>query len=59
MEWTLVIFIYAGMLAKGDSVALQTLPGWTSKATCEQAGRELDPLVRTTTKELRFVCVKR
>lgn len=59
MEWTLVIFIYAGMLAKGDSVALQALPGWTSKTACEQAGRDLEPLVKTTAKELRFVCVKR
>ena len=55
----MVNFIYAGMLASGDSVALITLPGWSTKAACEQAGKELEPLVRSTAKALRFVCVKR
>lgn len=59
MEWTLVIFIYAGILASGDSVALTALPGWNTKASCEQAGKELQPLVKKAAKELRFVCVKR
>ena len=58
MTWTLVIFIYAGMLAKGDSVALQTLPGWTSQASCEAAASALSPLVQGTFKEIRTVCVK-
>jgi hypothetical protein len=59
MEFILVVLIYAGAFAKGDSVALQALPGWSSRAACEQAGRELEPLVKATSKEVRFVCVKR
>ena len=58
MTWTLVVFIYAGMLAKGDSVALQTLPGWTTQASCEAAAKALSPLVSGTAKEIRTVCVK-
>lgn len=59
MEWILIALIYAGPLARGDSVALQALPGWSSQAQCQAAGKALEPLVKATAKDLRFVCIKR
>lgn len=59
MTWTLIVFIYAGMLARGDSVALLSLPNWSSEAACTKAGNALKPLVQGTAKELAFVCVSK
>lgn len=59
MTWVLVLYIYAGMLAKGDSVTLTTVEGFHSKASCETAGKAAEPLVGGSAKELRFVCLPR
>lgn len=56
MEWVLVIYIYAGMWAKGDSVAITTVP-MTSESACQTAGEKLAPLVDGSSKEVRFVCL--
>lgn len=58
-SWILVMLVYAGILAKGDSVALQTVTGFDTKARCEAAGQQLEPLVKTTAKEVRFVCLRK
>lgn len=58
-SWVLVMLVYAGILAKGDSVALQTIEGFDSKARCEAAGKQLPPLVSSSTKEVKFVCVQK
>lgn len=57
MEWVLIIYIYAGMWANGDSVALTTIP-MSSAEACAAAGRAADGLVNGSTKNVRFVCVK-
>lgn len=57
MFWTLVIYIYAGAMAQGDSVTLTSIP-MASQKVCETAGQELDSLVSGTTKVVRYVCVK-
>lgn len=56
--WTLVLFIYAGALAKGDSVAITNVPHFQSRGACEAAGAAMKPLVTSTFKELRFACVR-
>ena len=56
--WTLVIYIYAGVLAKGDSVTLNNVSGFRSEAHCAAAGSALKPLVAGSAKELRFVCLR-
>ena len=56
--WTLVLFLYAGVLSRGDSVALQTLPGFTTEATCQEAGRKSAPLIKGTIKDYKFVCLE-
>jgi len=54
----LVIYIYAGVLAKGDSVTLNNVSGFRSEAHCAAAGSALKPLVSGSAKELRFVCLR-
>lgn len=54
----LIIYIYAGMMAKGDSVALAQVPGFTSEASCQAAGKATEKFVDGSAKNHRFVCVK-
>lgn len=58
MSWILVIFVHAGMLSEKDSMALTTVSGFRSESTCQAAGKQSEALVKRTTKEVRFVCVK-
>jgi hypothetical protein len=39
MEYVLIIYIYAGALAQGDSVALTNIP-MSDKVTCEKAAND-------------------
>lgn len=57
--YTLILFIYAGVFAKGDSVALDHVEGFTSKEACVAAAQEAKKFVDGTAKEFRFVCVKK
>lgn len=57
MDWMLVLYIYAGVWAKGDSVAMATIPMATHEA-CEKAAKESDSLVKQSAKEIRYVCLK-
>jgi len=56
--WILIVYIYAGVFAKGDSVAIVSVPGFTAQATCEQAGKQTEKFVAGSAKEHRFQCVK-
>lgn len=56
--WILVLYIYAGALARGDSVSVTSIPGFSSIALCEKAGQTSKPLVSGSTKEIRFVCLQ-
>jgi len=58
MSWVLVLYIYAGVLAKGDSVTLTPVPGFKTLEACQAAGRAAAPLVANSAKDLRFVCLK-
>jgi hypothetical protein len=46
MEYVLIIFMYAGLLSEGDSVAMNNVSGFQSKELCEIAGK-------TTVKEFK------
>ena len=59
MTWVLVMYIYAGVWAKGDSVALHSIEGFSSQAACQQAGEAAKGFVKETSKEYRFVCVQK
>lgn len=53
----LVIYIYAGAFAKGDSVAIHSIPQPSLQA-CQEAGKQASSLVKASSKEFRFVCLK-
>jgi len=57
MEYVLILYIYAGALAQGDSVALTTVP-MHDKITCETAAKQAESLVARSTKVLRTSCLK-
>ena len=58
MNWILVIYIYAGALANGDSVAITHIPKFATEQECVQAGKQANGLVSGSTKVYRFVCLK-
>ena len=59
MSWILIVYIYAGVMASGDSVALTNVPGFKSEQECVSAGRTGQNLVSgTSSKVYKFVCVK-
>jgi hypothetical protein len=55
--WVLVIYIYAGAMAKGDSVTLTSIPGFKSYGQCVKAGTDSKTLVANSYKEQRYVCL--
>lgn len=57
MTWVLILFIYAGVWAKGDSVALTTVPGFKTEQECRVAGEATKKFVEETTKAQKYVCV--
>jgi hypothetical protein len=59
MEWVLLIYVYAGVFAKGDSVSLATIGGFGSVQACEAAAVDLPKLVRGTAKEVVHVCLRK
>jgi len=59
MEFTLILFLYAGVLSNSDSVALTNVQGFRTVAACEAAGKAaVRELSGGTFKDGRFVCVK-
>lgn len=57
MNFTLILFLYAGMMSKGDSVALANVPGFASEQACMAAGRKAVDMTKGTFKDGSFVCV--
>ena len=58
MSWILILFVHAGMLSDKDSMALTSVPGFKSEASCQAAGKRSEDLTKSTTKSTRFVCIK-
>jgi hypothetical protein len=58
MTWVLVLFLHAGMLSQKDSMAMTTVPGFKTEASCQAAGKVSEDLGKRTTKEVKFVCLK-
>lgn len=57
MSYILVMFIYAGSFAKGDSVSLLSVPNFKTEQACMVAGKSGEKFVIGTAKEYRFMCV--
>jgi orotidine-5'-phosphate decarboxylase len=58
MTWILVLYIYAGAFAHGDSVTLHSIPGFKTEADCKTAGEAGKILVSGSTKEYVYTCLK-
>lgn len=57
MSFVLVMYIYAGMMAHGDSVAMLQVP-MQSLAACQREGKKGQELVGGSAKDYRFICLK-
>jgi len=57
MTWILVICIYSGIYARGDSVAITHINGFASERDCNLAGARGSYLTKDSTKEYRYVCL--
>jgi hypothetical protein len=58
MNWILIIYVYAGVFAKGDSVAIASITGFETQNMCAAAGDANRNLVKDSLKEYRFNCVR-
>jgi len=58
MHYILIIFIYAGPLANGDSVAIESVPNFTTKASCVKAAEQLKTFTNGTAKVYKYACVE-
>lgn len=57
MAYVLVMYVYAGVFAKGDSVAMLSVP-MSSAEVCQREGEKGKGLVGGSAKEYRFLCLK-
>lgn len=59
MEYVLIIFMYAGILSKGDSVSMNNVSGFQTKELCEEAGNKAVKEFRNIGfKSGKYVCVR-
>lgn len=59
MEYVLIIFMYAGVLSKSDSVAMNNVSGFQTKELCEEAGTKTVKEFRNLGfKSGKYVCVR-
>ena len=56
--WILILFAHAGPMSDKDSMALDSVRGFTSEQVCMVAGKKAKELAFGTVKDIRFVCVK-
>lgn len=57
VTFILVLNVFAGVWADGDSLSLTNVPGFTSYEECMKAGQDASRLA-TGKKEINFVCLK-
>lgn len=58
MIWTLILFAHAGSLSNTDSMALTTVPGFSTQQQCIAAGDNAKRMALGTTKVIKFNCVE-
>lgn len=59
MNWILILMVHHGLYASdgANSLAMTNLPGFATKEECEAAGEASRALVKSTIKDVRYVCV--
>jgi hypothetical protein len=58
IEYILIIAFYAGTFADTDSVSIESVNGFSTKAECQTAGTKTKEFA-TIHKEVKYVCVER
>ena len=58
MNWILVLFIHVGAVSDSNNLTMTSVPGFRSEAACQAAGVQSQDLVKRTTKNIRYVCLK-
>jgi hypothetical protein len=56
--FVLIIYIFAGVFAKGDSVTVTSVPNFSSESQCIIAAKKVTEFTNGTTKDVRVICVK-
>jgi hypothetical protein len=56
--WILILFAHVGPLGDGNSNAITSVPGFKTQAECTTAGEAVKALGSSTTKVIKFACVK-
>lgn len=56
--WVLILFAHSGVFSSKDSMSFTNIPGFTTKTSCETAGKISADLVKGTIKDLKYVCVE-
>lgn len=57
-EWILILAMWAGALAKGDSVSVTSVHNFRSEEACKIAGKVSVKEFTTPFKTVKFICVK-
>ena len=57
-NYILILFVTIGAISDKDSMALTNVPGFTTRAQCEAAGKAGVSKFGTGTKRAEFVCVE-
>lgn len=56
--WTLILFVGVGLMGSDEANSLTTVNGFTSKATCESAGKAAVSTFGSVKKTAKSVCVE-
>lgn len=56
--FVLILFFHVGIWGDTDSNATTSIRGFTSEAACEAAGKKAGQLVRSTKKEMSYICAQ-
>ena len=58
MNWTLILFAYAGAMSNSDSMALTTVSGFRTQVECQAAGEQSKKMAVGSTKVIKSYCVE-
>lgn len=57
LGWVLIVFAHVGVMGDGNSNAL-TVAYFSTKETCESAGKSVQKLTNGTVKKIEYTCNK-
>lgn len=57
-KWILILFAHAGPMSDGDSMAITSVPGFTSEQVCKVAGEKAKGMAFGTVKKIEYTCVR-